>query len=404
MQTLFTTFAMVEPGRASSYQLACKTAYAWADKRFGWKREPDSSGFKCARDRVLETDSLRLFDAAKQAAQVRLRGVKRLVCGLLPVAVDGTILHTPRSSELLRIFSVPKDRQGQDLCHYPQALLVSAWDVVRRIPLAWTLGSFADSERGLFLALLHQLPGNALLILDRGYPSDVVFGRILDSKRHFVARMVASAGGAWKEVTAFLATGKRDAVVSVEVGEGASRRQVPLRMVRRAFTRGRPGKHQKRDTMVVITSLLDQTLTARDLCRLYGERWGIETIYRELKAIAIVEHWHGRSLALIRQELIILLVWFCCASICAADARETRHHGPDGTWCWRANTRRVFEAIAGIFDCLMADGFKPPEVVDELRRRADSALRSICRWLLKIRPGRSFSRVPLHPYARKIAK
>ena len=146
MQGLLTIFALVEPGRASSYQLACKTAHAWAGKRFGWDVEPDPSDLNRARNRVTEAECMGLLTAATSMAHGHLR----------------------------------------------------------RIPLAWALGSHTVGERDTLLGLLNQLAKNALLILDRGYPSDVVFGRILASGRHCVARMVASDGAAWQEVRDFL--------------------------------------------------------------------------------------------------------------------------------------------------------------------------------------------------------
>lgn len=404
MQTLLTVFALVEPGRASSYQWACKTVFAWADKRFGWDTHPVPSGFNRARNRVTEEESMALFDAAKFMAQGHLRRVKRLVCGLLPVAVDGSILHMPRSQELLRVFGVPTNRLGVEQCHYPQAMLVTAWDLVRRIPLAWALTSHTVGERETLLGILDQLAKNALIILDRGYPSDVVLGRILASGRHFVARMVASDGAAWQEVRDFLASGKRDDVVKVEVGTGPTRRIVRLRMILRTFDRGRPNKHQRRKTMVIVTSMLDETLTARDLCRLYGERWGIETIYREMKAVAKIEQWHGQSVKLVRQELILLLVWFCFAAVFAATAEAHCPTKASAEIYWRANTRRVFEAITTTIDALISETTKPPDVAAELFRRADSAIQAMCRWLLKTRPGRSYARAPLHPYARSITR
>ncbi len=403
MQGLLTIFALVEPGRASSYQLACKTAFAWADKRFGWTSVPDASGLNRARNRIKETECTDLLAAATSLAQGHLRRVKRLVCGLLPVAVDGSILHMPRSQELLREFGVPTDRLGVELCHYPQAMLVTAWDLVRRIPIAWALTSHTVGERETLLGMLGQVAKNTLLILDRGYPSDVVLGEILDSGRHFVVRMVASDGASWKEVRDFLATDKRDAVVPVEVGAGPTRRIVRLRMILRTFDRGRPHKHQRRETMVLVTSVLTESLTARDLCRLYGERWGIETIYREMKAVAVIEKWHGQSLTLVRQELILLLVWFCFAAIFANTAeKHQRSKKSDGTQM-RANIRRVFEAITATIDALMAQLTKPPDVAAEITRRADSAISASCRWLLKKRPGRTYPRVARHPYARLIS-
>jgi hypothetical protein len=403
MQALLTVFALVEPGRASSYQSACKVAFAWADKRFAWDDVPNSSGLNRARNRVKEDECLALLAAAKSLAQVHLRRAKRLVCGLLPVAVDGTILHMPRSQALMRAFGVPSGRIGREQCHYPQALLVTAWDLVRRIPIAWALESHTVNERNVFLGLLDQLAHNALIILDRGYPSSDVLGRIIESGRHFVIRMVASDGAAWQEVRDFLNSGRRDAVVSVEVGTGKTKRIVRLRMVLRAFNRGRPRKHQRRETMVIITSVRNKTLSARDLCRLYGERWGIETIYREMKAIAVIEQWHGRSVKLVRQELILLLAWFCFAAIFAATAQAHRPPNATAESFWRANTRRVFEAITATMDALIAAATRVPEVAGEITRRADSAIRAMCRWLQKRRPGRTHLRVPKHPYARRIA-
>lgn len=403
MQTLLTIFALVEPGRASSYQLACKTAFNWADKRFHWDSEPDATGFMRARARITEEDCAQLLESAKNLAHNTLRRTKRLVLGLLPIGVDGSILHMPRSDALVKEYGVPKDRFGLETCHYPQALLVTAWDLVRRIPLAWSMVPFASSERSVLLELLTQLPKNALLILDRGYPSDVVFGAILDSGRHFVARMVCSEGASWSEVAAFLASGKRDAIVPVEVGIGKSRRVVLLRMVLRAFDVGRPHKHQKREPMVVITSVTALTLTARELCRLYGTRWGIETIYREMKAVAKIEQWHGRNVDFVRQELMLLLIWFCFAAIFAVDSVSTNPPCHIGENAWRANTRRVFEAITMVMDALIAMISRPQLVVDEITRRADSALRAMCRWMLRVRLGRTFPRIPLHPYARALA-
>ena len=404
MQTLLTIFALVEPGRASSYQSACKTAFAWADRRFGWTNEPDATGFMRARARVTEKESAHLLEAAKTLAHQTLRRTKRLILGLLPIGIDGSILHMPRSEDLIKEYGVPKDRFGIETRHYPQALLVTAWDLVRRIPLAWSLRTFASSERTALIDLLMQLPPNALLIVDRGYPSDVVFGAILDSGRHFVARMVCSEGASWSEVASFLASGKRDAIVPVEVGVGKSRRTVKLRMVLRVFDVGRPHKHQKRETMVIITSVTDRTLTARKLCRLYGTRWGIESIYREMKAVAKIEQWHGRNVDFIRQELMLLLVWFCFAAMFAAAALATKQLCCVKEHAWRANTRRVLESIAMVMDALIAQLSRPPTQAHDVVRRADAALRAMCRWMLRVRPGRTFPRIPLHPYARSLAK
>ncbi len=122
-----------------------------------------------------------------------------------------------------------------------------------------------------------------------------------------------------------------------------------------------------------------------------------------MKAVAVFEKWHGQSLTLVRQELILLLVWFCFAAIFANTAeKHQRSKKSDGTQM-RANIRRVFEAITATIDALMAQLTKPPDVAAEITRRADSAISASCRWLLKKRPGRTYPRVARHPYARLIS-
>jgi len=404
MQALVATFALVEPGRATSYQSACATANAWAGRLFDWDpvHAPDPAGFKRARDRVEEAESSALLRSAQDLAHRSVRArKKRHLCGLPVIAFDGSTLHMPRSPELVREYGVPKDSLGLETCHYPQARLMSAWDLERRIPIAWELGSYTDGERAMALDLLSHVPRGAVCVFDRGFPSREFFGEILNSGRHFVARMVSSEAAAWAEVTAFLKSGRRDAIVTVWVGTGEFRRQVRVRLILRSFDRGRPCKHQKRETMVIITSLTNAPLSARDLCRLYGERWGIETLYREMKAVAKIEQWHGRSKALVRQELILLLVWFCFAAIFATAACCSRSAVAGIQAEWRANTRRVFEAIASVMDAMLAL-LVDPQSAGELIRRADAAILCMCRWLLRRRPGRSFPRVPLHPYARRL--
>ena len=302
---------------------------------------------------------------------------------------------------MVSTFGVPKDKLGFETCHYPQARLMTAWDLESRIPISWELSSLATGERAMASAMLDQTPADAICVFDRGFPSRDFFAAILDARRHFVARMVCSEAAAWAEVAAFLASGKRDAIVPVWVGSGAQRQQVRLRLVLRAFNRGRPRKHQKRETMVIITSLIDAPLSARDLCRLYGERWGIETIYRELKAVAKVENWHGRTIALVRQEIILLLVWFCLAAILAGAAAAARPLPTARQGAWRANTRRVFGAIARIVKALLARG-GGKELEAERRLCAEAAILAVFRWMSRKRPGRSNPRKPLHPYARAL--
>jgi hypothetical protein len=401
MQVFAAVFIVVSPGAAMSYQRACGMLFDWAGVRFGWKQAPHASGMSRGRDALTLSDCRRVFDAAQQWARSQMKAV----CGPLGqrpvVAFDGTTLHVPRSASLVRAFGLVKDSIGCELSHYPQARLVCAWDVVRRMPVAWTLSSPKRGERELMVELLPQVPADAVIVLDRGYPSRDVLGELLATKRDVVMRMVSGENGCWKEVEQFLEGQHRDAIVDVTVGHASQRRVERLRLVRRVFAPGRPHRHQTRDRMVIMTSLTDPAITADDICALYGERWGIETFYRELKSLADIERWHGTTKARIEQELIAAMTWFTITAVIAAQAEAERNQGDTGPERWRVNTRRVFDAIAYIMEALFMASATDGKLRELCLARANEGLRRATAWQQRRRPKRSHPRTAKHPYARK---
>jgi hypothetical protein len=342
----------------------------------------------------------KVFTLAAAWAAKHLAGVKDFREGRPLIAVDGSILHLPRSAELKRRYGVPMDSIGlNELVHYPQGMLVSAWDVVRRIPVAWRLTKHTIGERETLLDMLYDLPARAILLLDRGYPSKEMLEAIVASGRDVVMRMVASeAGGSWKVVADFLASGATSQIAMVSVGKGKSRKDIQVLLVRRVFSRGRPGRHQSRQLMVVMTTLVEEDLTIDDVLDLYGKRWGIETLYRELKSLANCEGWHAKTAKGIQQELIALMTWFTVSAVVAHSAQNAT-----GT-ALRANSRRVFEGVAYAFEALFMAAATEGRTAELFLARADEALRRIERWANKQRPGRSASRKPKHPYARTTEK
>lgn len=120
--------------------------------------------------------------------------------GRIIVGIDGTTLHVPRSRSTIRAYTLINDILGTALSHYPQAMLISAWDVVKRVPITWELTSLKVGERRGLLRMLLRLPENAVLALDRGYPGRDVLGEIVASGRDCVVRIVC-----WFAVTAVIA-------------------------------------------------------------------------------------------------------------------------------------------------------------------------------------------------------
>ena len=281
-------------------------------------------------------------------------------------------------------------------------MLISAWDVVKRVPITWELTSLKVGERRGLLRMLLRLPEKAVLALDRGYPGREVLGEIVASGRDFVVRMVSAEAGSWNVVADFIASGKRSAIVEITLGKGKKKRTVRVRLILRTFAVGRPKRTQRRESMVVMTSLTDPAISDATILKIYAARWGVETLYRELKSLAHIEGWHGTTKALLEQEMIAIMCWFAVTAV-IAQAAEGDAVAPDGSYR-RVNTRRVFDAISSIMESLFIASAPPGDIAEWFNTRANEAIRRIERWKKKTRAGRSASRKPLHPYARKIVK
>jgi hypothetical protein len=379
---------------------------------FGWESTPDASGFSRARRRIDMPDVVAMWKRCQDWALEHAAGqAGQWIPGRVIVAIDGTILHMPRSASTVKAYPIAKDKIGMELYHYPQARLVSAWDAERRIPLTWRTTSMKIGERDALLKLLPALPPQSVLLLDRGFPSREVVGKILAAGHDAVMRMVSADAGSWPEVAAFLASGERQAVVPVKVRRGRSLTIVPMRLVLRAFNPGRPHSGENRQTMVVMTTIIDPAIVPDDqVVALYGDRWGIETIHREMKSIADLERWHGTTKLLLEQDIHAVMSWFAIAGAMAsrleAEAETADHDAPpqnDGKTLEpkRAHTLTLFAAVHHALIWQAAIGHLHEAVVDDLRQQAMIFLDSARRAMARRRPGRWHARKPKHPYARR---
>ncbi len=298
-------------------------------------------------------------------------------------AVDATSLVCPRSRSTMRDLDAPKSNPWL-FAHYPRALVVVAFDVVRRLPLEWVLLKKGTGERAAAKPLLQRLLRGDVMIMDRGYPARWLLALFVNHGVDVVMRMTAAKAGAWPEVKRFLASGAKTAVVTCRLDDG---RTTTVRLILRPALRGRPLKHQKkRDTMVILTTLLPRHgFEAKDIIDLYGKRWGIETLFREMKEAFAIERFHARTTNGIQQEIATVLMWVALTSAIHAAVQAGLTDGK------RAN-RTVSREIARICLAKALDDGTPAKIdamIIEARRHA-----------YKPRPGRSFPRESKLPFGR----
>ena len=138
--------------------------------------------------------------------------------------------------------------------------------------------------------------------------------------------------------------------------------------------------------MVILTTLLPRHgFEAKDIIDLYGKRWGIETLFREMKEAFGIERFHARTTDGIQQEIATVLMWVALTSAIHAAVQDGLTDGK------RAN-RTVSREIARI--CLAK------ALDDGATANIDAMITEARRHAYKPRPGRSFPRESKLPFGR----
>jgi len=238
-------------------------------------------------------------------------------------------------------------------------------------------------------------------VFDRGYPSREFVREMVGNKRDFVMRMIAGRDAGWLEVRAFLRSGQRDQIVTMDVGEDpqhpGTRVLGLIRLIRKSFRSGRPLSHQKPETTVIATSLLDPDITAQDIVDVYSNRWSIETIHKELKMLCAMEDWHTTNPVLIEQEIATIMVWQALAAMIQIQVQNAIAQSRSNPWNLpkRALAVRtmIMSAVAALLEHAQAGLSRQTAEAILMERIA-----LMVKWAQKRRPGRSRRRHRIRPW------
>lgn len=256
-----------------------------------------------ARDRLGASPFERLFDLLAEQEASRRTGPE-VWRGLHLFGLDGTILPVPDSPENRRHFGSPSSgTRGEGA--YPQCRLVALMHLGSHLLRAVRLGTYQQSELSLADELLPVLPEQSLLIMDRGF---ACWRRLFEFGQH--------PGRFWllrgkKNLTWQVIRAHRTTDLEVDVSFSPPARKInpdlPANMRVRVIFYRRPGFSKQ----YLITSLLDSTqYPARELVKLYHQRWELELGFDELKTHTLEreEALRSRSPERVRQELYGLLI------------------------------------------------------------------------------------------------
>ncbi len=322
---------MVRPGRRRGYQEVIDRFYSEsglmaANRARGLDKPPDKSAFLRARRKV----PLAVFqDLFTRAGDEAIRLSEALGChrwhGFRVWAVDGTKKTLPGSDELAEAFGIPPGAS------FPQAWVVTVFDVMARVPINSVWGPYWASERELGRHLLKDVPDDVLVVLDRGYPSFELLAELVAKGQAFLIRLPRD--GMFGAVSRFLSAGRRDGVVTIDPPRelvSRCRREgieppnpVRVRVVKVALSK------KGRGHAVFVTSLMDRKkYTFAALRNLYHRRWEEEEYFKLCKQLLEAENCRGRSKELIDQEMIALHLYCILVRILMLHAAHAKGVDP----------------------------------------------------------------------------
>lgn len=330
---------------------------------------------------------------------------QRVVGELQWVAIDGTWAWAPHTAGIVARWGRPKAGAGK-LLHYPQFLLVTALDVLTRVPLAAAVLRHDGSERVGLRSFIDTFHAGMVAMVDRGFPAKDLLWALVSRQADLLWRMNTADANAWECVWRFLKDRSKpreaDVTIRLTPAQGAGEaREVRVRLIRRVFNRGRPKRGQKREAMVLMTTLLDaERWPAERLIAMYERRWVIEDWYRDIKVRFRLESFHARSDAGVEQEIHALLAWMTLCAIVeqAAFQRVMISRGPqdpEDPERFQLSRANLFTATARMFMRLLILGD-----LDQAMARSETDLRWLDSTARRRRPGRSSPRVRQAPHGR----
>ena len=228
--------------------------------------------------------------------------------GYLIFSVDGSYLQLPWEPELAEKFGV---RGGGNR---PSAGISVLFDVLN----GWVLDAEIDrtdrNERhalgrhmDFLAAKLPEAAKRSILLADRGYPSYELLQKCEENGQRFVMRCSSHSIKATTEAP------MGDSTATLENGQR-------LRIVKFVLNSG--------EVETLATNLFD--LPESDFPALYAMRWGVETMYHELKRVIGVEKFSGKTVNSVRQDFWTSLLLLNVAATFQKEADQEvakRHEG-----------------------------------------------------------------------------
>jgi hypothetical protein len=249
-------------------------------------------------------------------------------CGFRVLAVDGCKYQLPNTPQIHQYFGGQGNQHVDD---QPMALGSTLYDVFQKVVVDALLCPYRSNEREIAFQHLGATQDGDLVLYDRGYPAFWLFAAHQACQRAYCMRVKADFNG---QVSEFVASGKKQKIVTLEPSEKAKRKcrekglccePQTVRLIRIVI---------KKKTYILITNLLDNaTYDVAAFKDLYHRRWQIEEAYKRQKSWLEIENFSGLSVLSVEQDyharilsLNLIAITVFAANQCSVPAQSRRKH------------------------------------------------------------------------------
>ena len=198
----------------------------------------------------------------------------------------------------------------------PQLWLTLLWHVGSGLPWAWRTGPSGASERDHLLAMVPELPAQALVVADAGFVGYDLWLAVLPAGHHFVIRVGANV----RLIRQLGWTREHAQVVYLWPDQAARKCQLPL-VLRLVVV------HDGKQPVYLVTDLPKVRLSDRQVATIYTACWGIEVFFRTFKQTFGCRKLRSRPARPAQLELdwALLGLW----GVCLLGTRELSASGHD---------------------------------------------------------------------------
>ena len=246
----------------------------------------------------------RLFTWVRQKAEAHSEAFDRWK-GHRVVLVDGTCVSMADQPELKEAFGVNMGRHGRG--RYPLARVVTLCLAGTRVILDYAIGRYTQGEVALTFPLLNGLRSGDLLLADRHFAGAHYYVHYQHQSLEFLTR--AHQRLKISKIQRQLQYSGHDFVGKLKINPKYRRADPALPVsISVRFIRATLRIRGRCRNVWFVTSLRDaERYPAAELVALYAQRWGIETLLREVKIDLSADVLRSQSAAGIRKELIARL-------------------------------------------------------------------------------------------------